>query len=45
MQADQIVVLDGGTVAGIGTHKELMQSSEVYRELALSQLSEKELDL
>ncbi len=43
MQADQIVVLNGGTVAGIGTHKELMQTSEVYRELALSQLSEKEL--
>jgi ATP-binding cassette subfamily B protein len=43
MQADQIVVLDSGTIAGIGTHKELMQTSEVYRELALSQLSEKEL--
>jgi ATP-binding cassette subfamily B protein len=45
MQADQIVVLDGGTIAGIGTHKELMQTSQVYRELALSQLSEKELSL
>jgi ATP-binding cassette subfamily B protein len=43
MQADQIVVLDGGSIVGIGTHKELMQTSEVYRELALSQLSEKEL--
>jgi ATP-binding cassette subfamily B protein len=43
MQADQIVVLDKGAVAGIGTHKELMQTCQVYRELALSQLSEKEL--
>jgi ATP-binding cassette subfamily B multidrug efflux pump len=43
MRADQIVVLDGGSIAGIGTHKELMQTSKVYRELALSQLSEKEL--
>jgi len=43
MQADQIVVLDKGSVAGIGTHKELMQTCQVYRELALSQLSEKEL--
>jgi ATP-binding cassette subfamily B protein len=45
MQAEQIVVLDRGTVAGIGTHKELMKSCQVYRELALSQLSEKELSL
>jgi ATP-binding cassette subfamily B protein len=45
MQADQIVVLDGGRIAGIGTHKELMQTCQVYRELALSQLSEKELSL
>ncbi len=45
MQADQIVVLDGGRIGGIGTHKELMQTCEVYRELALSQLSEKELSL
>jgi ATP-binding cassette subfamily B protein len=43
MQADQIVVLDKGSIAGIGTHKELMQTCQVYRELALSQLSEKEL--
>jgi ATP-binding cassette subfamily B protein len=43
MQADQIVVLDRGAVAGIGTHKDLMKTCEVYRELALSQLSEKEL--
>ncbi len=45
MQAEQIVVLDRGAVAGIGTHKELMKSCQVYRELALSQLSEKELSL
>ena len=45
MKADQIVVLDKGAVAGIGTHKELMQNCQVYRELALSQLSEKELAL
>lgn len=44
-QADQIIVLDKGSVAGIGTHKELMQTCQVYRELALSQLSEKELAL
>jgi ATP-binding cassette subfamily B multidrug efflux pump len=45
MQADQIVVLNAGRVAGIGTHRELMQTCQVYRELALSQLSEKELSL
>jgi ATP-binding cassette subfamily B multidrug efflux pump len=45
MQADQILVLDGGSLAGIGTHRELMQTCQVYRELALSQLSEKELSL
>jgi ATP-binding cassette, subfamily B, multidrug efflux pump len=45
MQADQIIALDGGMIAGIGTHKELMQTCQVYRELALSQLSEKELSL
>lgn len=41
--ADKIVVLDDGTVAGIGTHDELMQSCEVYREIAYSQLSTTEL--
>jgi ATP-binding cassette, subfamily B, multidrug efflux pump len=44
MQADQIVVLDDGRVAGTGTHKELMQNCKVYQELALSQLSKEELD-
>jgi ATP-binding cassette, subfamily B, multidrug efflux pump len=43
MGADRIIVLDDGQVAGIGTHRELMQSSEVYREIAASQLSEEEL--
>jgi ATP-binding cassette subfamily B protein len=43
MDAQQIVVLDNGAVAGKGTHKELLQSCGVYREIAQSQLSEKEL--
>jgi ATP-binding cassette subfamily B protein len=43
MGADQIVVLDNGQVAGIGTHHELMRTSEVYREIAESQLSREEL--
>ncbi len=41
--ADKIVVLDGGAVAGIGTHDELMKNCGVYRQIALSQLSEAEL--
>lgn len=40
--ADRIVVLDDGEMAGCGTHKELLASCEVYREICLSQLSEKE---
>lgn len=43
MDADQIVVLDEGRVAGIGTHKELMASCAVYQQIAHSQLSEEEL--
>lgn len=43
MDAEQIVVLDEGRVAGIGTHKELMATCEVYRQIAKSQLSEEEL--
>jgi ATP-binding cassette subfamily B protein len=43
MNADYIVVLDEGKVVGKGNHKELMESCEVYRELALSQLSREEL--
>ena len=44
LDADQIVVMDEGHMAGIGTHEELMQSCEVYKEIALSQLSEEELE-
>jgi len=43
MGADQIVVLEDGCVAGIGTHSQLIRDSEVYREIALSQLSKEEL--
>jgi len=43
MNADRIIVLDDGKIAGIGTHKELMQSCEVYKEIVSSQLSEEEL--
>lgn len=39
MDADRIIVLDDGTVAGIGTHRNLMESCEVYREIVASQLS------
>lgn len=41
-QADRIIVLDDGCIAGIGTHTELMEKCQVYREICLSQLSEKE---
>ena len=44
LHAEQIVVLDEGKVAGIGTHRELLQSCEVYREIAESQLSKEELE-
>ena len=43
MEADRIIVLEEGEIAGIGTHKELMESSEVYREIVLSQLSVEEI--
>lgn len=43
MNAEQIIVLDDGEVAGIGTHKELMENCKVYQEIALSQLSKEEL--
>jgi len=43
MDADQIIVLDEGRVAGIGTHRELMRSCEVYREIVTSQLSMEEI--
>jgi ATP-binding cassette subfamily B protein len=44
LDADQIVVLEDGKVVGIGRHKELMKKCKVYREIALSQLSEQELN-
>ena len=44
MDADQILVLDKGRVVGQGTHKELLASNEVYREIAYSQLSKEELE-
>ena len=44
LHADQIVVLDEGKVSGIGTHYELMNSCEVYSQIALSQLSKEELE-
>ena len=43
ISADKIVVLDKGRCVGIGTHKELLKTCKVYKEIALSQLSEEEL--
>ena len=43
MNADKILVLDEGKVVGLGTHKELYKNCKVYKEIALSQLSEEEL--
>jgi ATP-binding cassette subfamily B protein len=40
MEADQIIVLDAGTVAGIGTHRDLLASCLAYREIVASQLGE-----
>lgn len=45
MGADKIIVLDDGRIAGIGRHRELLSDCEVYRQIALSQLSEEELAL
>ncbi len=44
LNADQIIVLEDGKVVGKGTHKELMQKCETYRQIALSQLSKEELE-
>lgn len=44
LHAEQIIVLDDGKVAGIGTHKELLKNCEAYYQIAASQLSEKELE-
>ena len=43
LHADKILVLDEGHVVGQGTHKELLKSCDVYRQIAMSQLSEEEL--
>lgn len=45
LHADQIIVLDDGRIVGMGRHEELMQNCETYREIARSQLSEKELSM
>ena len=44
MNSDKIIVLDEGNVVGCGTHKELLKSCEVYKQIALSQLSKEELE-
>jgi len=44
MDADKIVVLDDGKIAGLGTHSELMRNCEIYKEIAASQLSAEEAD-
>lgn len=43
IDADRIIVLDGGEIAGIGTHRELMAACKIYREIVASQLSEEEI--
>ena len=45
MHADKIIVLDEGRCVGMGTHKELMKSCEVYQQIALSQLTKEELNV
>lgn len=44
LHANQIIVLDEGKIVGIGTHKELMKTNEIYRQIATSQLSKEELE-
>ena len=44
INSDKIIVLDEGNVVGIGTHKELLNNCDVYKQIALSQLSKEELD-
>ncbi len=44
MQADKIIVLDSGKCVGMGTHQELLKNCDVYKEIALSQLSKEELE-
>ena len=44
LNAEQIIVLDEGRIAGMGPHSELLENCEVYRQIAASQLSESELN-
>ncbi len=44
MDADKIIVMDDGKIANIGTHKELLKTSEIYRSIAVSQLGEEVLE-
>ena len=44
MNANQIIVLDEGKIVGKGTHEELLKNNDVYKQIALSQLSQEELD-
>ena len=44
LNADKIIVLEEGKIVGMGTHEELMQNNETYKQIALSQLSEEELN-
>ena len=44
LHAEQIIVLDDGKIAGIGTHRELLKNCEAYYQIASSQLSEEELE-
>ena len=43
MEADRILVLEGGEMAGLGTHRQLLKTCPVYYEIAASQLTEEEL--
>jgi ATP-binding cassette subfamily B protein len=43
MDADKIIVLDEGQIVGMGKHRELLNTCEIYREIVLSQLSEEEV--
>ena len=44
MDADRIIVLDEGKIVGMGKHRELLNNCKVYKEIALSQLSEEEIN-
>ena len=44
MDADKIIVMDDGKIANMGTHKELLKTSEIYRSIAVSQLGEEVLE-